>query len=210
MYVILCIRLDICFVVGMVSKYQLNPRPPHWVAVKHILKYIRRTRNYMLIYHCEDLTVAGYTYSTFQLDRDSWKSTSGYVFTLRWGTISWWMLGSLTLLTQLWKLNILRLVKQQMKQFGLRSSSWILVLWVCNSLLLCYFVTTMERLHNLRNHRRWKYIERKYHIIRKIVSQGDVVVSKIPSAKNLEDPFTKTLPQMIFESHLEEMIVKYM
>jgi hypothetical protein len=32
MYAMLCIRIDICFAVGMVSIYQLNPRPPHWVA----------------------------------------------------------------------------------------------------------------------------------------------------------------------------------
>ena len=25
----------------------------HWIAVKHILKYLRRTRNYMLIYCSE-------------------------------------------------------------------------------------------------------------------------------------------------------------
>ena len=37
MYVMLCTRPDICFVVGMVSRYQSNPGPEHWTAVKHIL-----------------------------------------------------------------------------------------------------------------------------------------------------------------------------
>ena len=45
-----------------------------------------------------------------------------------------------------------------------------------------------------RNHKKRKHIERKYHIIRDIVSQGDVVVAKIDSANNLVEPFTKTLP----------------
>ena len=56
--------------------------------VKHILKYLRRTRDYMLVYQSEDLTAIGYTNSNFQSDRDSRKSTSGYVFTLGGGAIS--------------------------------------------------------------------------------------------------------------------------
>jgi hypothetical protein len=89
MYAILCTRPDICFAVDMVSRYQSNPRPTHWVTVKHILKYVRRTRDYILVYHCEDLTTIGYTDSEFQLDRDSRKSTSRYVYTLDGGAISW-------------------------------------------------------------------------------------------------------------------------
>ena len=56
-----------------------------------------------------------------------------------------------------------------------------------------------------RNHKKGKNIERKYHIIRDIITRGDMVVAKIESANNLADPFTKALPQRTFESHLEEM-----
>ena len=56
-----------------------------------------------------------------------------------------------------------------------------------------------------RNHKKGKNIERKYHIIRDIITRGDMVVAKIESANNLADPFTKVLPQRTFESHLEEM-----
>ena len=59
-----------------------------------------------------------------------------------------------------------------------------------------------------RNHKKGKYIERKYHIIRDIVARGDVVVAKTESANNLVDPFTKALPQKTFKSHLEEMGVR--
>ena len=50
MYAMLCTRPDICFAVGMVSRYRSNLGREHWTAVKHILKYLKRTRNYMLIY----------------------------------------------------------------------------------------------------------------------------------------------------------------
>ena len=64
MYTMLCKRPDICFAVGMVSRYQSAPGEEHWIAVKHILKYLRRTRDYMLIYQDESLEPVGYTDQT--------------------------------------------------------------------------------------------------------------------------------------------------
>ena len=54
MYTILCTRPDINYPVGMVSCYLSNPGPKHWQVVKHILKYLQRTRDYMLVYQIED------------------------------------------------------------------------------------------------------------------------------------------------------------
>ena len=89
MYAMLCTRPDICFAVGMVSRYQFNPGPQYWTAVKHIIKYLKRTKNYMLVYSGDELIPVGYTDSDFMSDKDSRKSTSGYVFTLGSGAISW-------------------------------------------------------------------------------------------------------------------------
>ena len=89
MYVMPCTRPDICFAVGMVSKFQSDPGEKYWIAVKHIFKYLRRMRDYMLVYQDESLVPIGYTDSDFQSDRESRKSTSGYVFTLGGGAISW-------------------------------------------------------------------------------------------------------------------------
>ena len=44
----------------------------------------------MLIYSGEDLMPLGYTDYDFQSNRDSRKSTSRTVFTLKGGTIIWW------------------------------------------------------------------------------------------------------------------------
>ena len=85
----LCTRPDICYAVGIVSRYQSNSRMGHWIAMKHILKYIRRTKDYMLVYSGRDLNLIGYTDSDFQLDKDSRKSTSGSIFTLGGGVVVW-------------------------------------------------------------------------------------------------------------------------
>ena len=84
MYAMLCTRPDIYF-----NRFQSNPGLDHWVAVKHILKYLKRTRNYILVYSGEDMILRGYTDSDFQTDVNSRKSTSGSVFTSGGGAIVW-------------------------------------------------------------------------------------------------------------------------
>ena len=56
-----------------------------------------------------------------------------------------------------------------------------------------------------RNHRKRKHVERKYHLIRDIVQRGDVIVTKIATTDNLADPFSKDLPRMVFECHLDSL-----
>ena len=89
MYAMLCTRPDICYAVGIVDRYQSNPGMGHWIVVKHILKYLRRTRDYMLVYSNGDLNPIGYTDYDFQSDKDSRKSTSGSIFTLGGGAVVW-------------------------------------------------------------------------------------------------------------------------
>ncbi|KAL5760755.1 hypothetical protein ACOSP7_019245 [Xanthoceras sorbifolium] len=87
MYAMLYTRLDICFAVGIVSKFQSKPGPDHWTVVKHIFKYLKRTRDHMLVYSGGDVIPVGYTYFDFQSDSDSRRSTSGSVFTLGGGAV---------------------------------------------------------------------------------------------------------------------------
>ncbi|TYJ98399.1 retrovirus-related pol polyprotein from transposon tnt 1-94 [Cucumis melo var. makuwa] len=75
--------------VEIVSRYQSNPRRDHWTAVKNILKYLRRTKDCILVYGSKDLILTGYTDSNFQTDKHVRKSTSGSVFTLNGGAVVW-------------------------------------------------------------------------------------------------------------------------
>ena len=70
MYDMLCTRPDIYYIVGMVSRYQSNYGPTHQTVIKHILKYLRRTKDYMLMYSGADIIPVGYTDSDFQSYRD--------------------------------------------------------------------------------------------------------------------------------------------
>ena len=59
-----------------------------------------------------------------------------------------------------------------------------------------------------RSHKKQKHILRKYHLIRDFIDRGDTMVTKIESEENLADPFTKSLPERVFEKHVNCMGLK--
>ena len=89
MYDILCTRPNIILTVSVTSRYQSNPNEEHQIAVKNILKYLRRTKDLFLIFGGDSkLRVEGYTDSDFISDPDDRKSTLGYEFICNSGTVS--------------------------------------------------------------------------------------------------------------------------
>ena len=194
-YSMLCTKPDICYAVGIVSRYQSNPGMGHWIEMKHILKYLKRTRDYMLMYSGGDVNPIGYIDSDFQSDQDSRKSTSKSIFTLGGGAIVW------------------RSIKQSSIADSTMEAAYIAACEAAKeSVWLKKFYTNLEVVPNMekpfdlyydnsgavanskepRSHKRGKHIERKYHLIREIVHRGDVAVMKIASEQNLANPFTKT------------------
>ncbi|KAI5410346.1 hypothetical protein KIW84_055734 [Lathyrus oleraceus] len=52
MYAMLCTRPDVSYALSATSRYQSDPGDAHWVAVKNILKYLRRTKDSSHFQHC--------------------------------------------------------------------------------------------------------------------------------------------------------------
>ncbi|XP_073017796.1 secreted RxLR effector protein 161-like [Primulina eburnea] len=88
MYSLISTRPDIAYALSVSSRYQLNPGPLHWKAVKDVRKYLRRTKNLFLVYGSGELKLEGYTDSSFQSYMDDSKSTSGFVFKLNGSVVS--------------------------------------------------------------------------------------------------------------------------
>jgi hypothetical protein len=208
MYAMLCTRPDICYAVGVVSRYQSNPGPEHWIAVKHILKYLKRTRGHMLVYSGDDLNLLGYTDSDFQGDRDSRKSTSGSVFTLGGGAVVWRSIKQSSIADSTMEAEYIAASEAAKEAVWLRNflSNLEVVPGLDKAVtLFCDNSGAVANSKEPRSHKRAKHIERKYHLIREIVNRGDVTVTKIPTPDNLADPFTKTLTEKSFFKHVEGM-----
>ena len=90
MYAQVCTRSDIAYVVGVLVRYQSNLGMDHWRATKKVMRYLQGTKDYMLMYRqTENLDLVGYSDADFASYVDSHKSTSGYIFIMAGGAISW-------------------------------------------------------------------------------------------------------------------------
>ena len=90
MYVMLSTRPNVALAISPTNRFQSNPGREHWMAVKNILKYLRRTKDMFLLYGgCEEeLSVKGHVDASFGFYPDDSKCQTGYVFVLNGGTIS--------------------------------------------------------------------------------------------------------------------------
>jgi len=83
-------RPDISYPVGVVSRYMSNPNKPHLDAVKQILRYVKGTINFGILYkETKDCQVMGYCNADYARDCGTRRSTIGYFFSLGSGPISW-------------------------------------------------------------------------------------------------------------------------
>ncbi|XP_021843480.2 secreted RxLR effector protein 161-like [Spinacia oleracea] len=83
-------RPDIVHAVSIVSRFMSEPSKAHPTAAKRILRYLKGTKSYGILYKTEDdYKLTGYTDSDWAGSIDDRKSTSGYVFQLGTKAISW-------------------------------------------------------------------------------------------------------------------------
>ncbi|XP_045036775.1 secreted RxLR effector protein 161-like [Daphnia magna] len=83
-------RTDIAYAVSKVARFNQNPGVQHWIAVKRIIRYLAETRDYGLIFSpIKEEGVHGFTDADYGGDPDDRKSTSGCIFLLQGGYISW-------------------------------------------------------------------------------------------------------------------------
>ncbi|WJZ95153.1 hypothetical protein VitviT2T_013943 [Vitis vinifera] len=90
MYAQVCTHLDIAYIVGMLGKYLSNPGMDHWKKAKLVMRYLQRTKDFMLTYQrSSHLEIVGYSDSDFVGCLNSRRSTSGHIFMLAGGAVSW-------------------------------------------------------------------------------------------------------------------------
>ena len=83
-------RPDLMYGVSLISRFMTNPTENHWLAAKRILRYLKGIVEFGIYYKKgENTGIVGYTDSDFAGDIDDRKSTSGFVFFLGSGPVSW-------------------------------------------------------------------------------------------------------------------------
>ena len=88
MYAALGTRPDISYAVGVISYFSSNLGEQHWRAVKRIFRYLKGMIDFTLTYsNASDLE--GYSDADWAGDHDDWRSTTGYIFKMSSGTVTW-------------------------------------------------------------------------------------------------------------------------
>jgi hypothetical protein len=83
-------RPDICYAMNVLSQFMSQPIHTHWIASKHVLRYLRGTVGYGLRYASSVyLILQGYANADWAGSAVERKSTSGCCFTLGPAMVSW-------------------------------------------------------------------------------------------------------------------------
>ncbi|WVZ84951.1 hypothetical protein U9M48_031917 [Paspalum notatum var. saurae] len=196
MYAMICTRPNVSFALSVTSIYQSCPGEGHWIAVKNIIKYLRRTKDAFQVFGGEEeLVVKGYTDADFQTDKDDSRSQAGFVFCLNGGAVSW------------------KSSKQDTVADSATEAEYIAAseaakeaVWIKKFISELCVVPTKEP----RSHQKSKHILRRYHLIREIIDRGDVKICKVHTVLNIADPLTKPLPQSKFVAHTKAMDIGYL
>ncbi|KAJ8381146.1 hypothetical protein SKAU_G00019240 [Synaphobranchus kaupii] len=90
LYAAMATRPDIAQAVSAVSKFNANPDAAHLTAVKRILRYLKGTVNLALKYEWSEFgTLIGFSDADWAGDQDDRRSTTGNIFLLSGGAVSW-------------------------------------------------------------------------------------------------------------------------
>jgi hypothetical protein len=83
-------RPDIMFIMSLISRYMSKPTKLHLQATKRTLRYLKGTVSYEILYkRGEAEELLAFTDSDYAGDVEDRKNTSGYVFLMNSGAVSW-------------------------------------------------------------------------------------------------------------------------
>jgi hypothetical protein len=89
---LLATRPDVAYSVCLVERFMERPTKMHVAAIKRIMRYLKGTLSLGIMYKKgfgDVLQLTGWTDSYYAGDLDDRKSTSGYLFMLGGGVVSW-------------------------------------------------------------------------------------------------------------------------
>jgi hypothetical protein len=90
MYAMLCTQTDLAYPISVLSQHMANPNMEHWMAVKRIFRYLQGTLQMKLQFGATpSKEVLGYCDVDWGGDLEDRRSTTGFVFMIGGGAISW-------------------------------------------------------------------------------------------------------------------------
>jgi hypothetical protein len=131
MYAMVCTRPNIAHAVGVLSRYMSKLGKEHWTTIKRVFRYLHGTSSYGLCYQGRPgldrvLDIHGFVDADWAGDMDHRRSTSGYVFNLFGGEISWMRKRQVVVALSTTKVEYMEPLMQARKQYGYKDCVQVL------------------------------------------------------------------------------------
>jgi len=209
MYAQVCTRPDIAYIVGVLGRYLSNPGMDHWKATKRVMRYLKRTKYYMLTYKMSDqLEITGYSDSDFAGCLDSLRSTSGYIFMLVGGAVSW--RSAKQTLTTSFTMVVEFVACYEASNHGIWLKNFVTGLQIVEGIerplmLYCDNKSVVLYSNNNRSSTKSKHIDIKFLVVKEMVQSGQISIEHLGTNSMIADPLTKGLPPKVFHEHVAHM-----
>jgi hypothetical protein len=194
-------RLDIMFVVNLLSRYLAHPAELHLQAVKRVLRYIKGTLSYGIFYkQSGDVELLAYTDNDYAGDLEDRKSTLGLLFMLSSRAVSWsskkqpvvtlstteaeFIAAAFCACQAVW-------LRRMLEKLDHASAG--------TTIIYCDNNSTIKLSKNPVMHGRSKHIDVRFHFLRELTQDEVVTLLHCRSQEQLADIMTKPLPQVVFE-----------
>lgn len=199
-YLVSCTRPDLSFAVNYFSRFQNNASDEHYTYLKRILRYLKLTVEYGLVYtdNAYDRIALGYCDADWAGDLCDRKSVSGYCILLFGNVISW--------CTQKQKTVSLSTAEAEYLSLSLICCECTWFKGLLGDLEVhCLSITILEDnqscIHiakNRENSKRVKHIDIKHHFIRNLIENETILLEYIATNEQIADIFTKPLCRNTF------------
>ncbi len=207
LYIQIGTRPDISFAVSRLAQYATNPSPQHLKLAQYVLGYLVGTKDMCIRFDgTAGEGLVGYSDSSLGDQTDDRHSTSGYVFLLSDGAVSWSSRKQKTVAQNTMEAEYMAMTD------AANQAAWY------HSFLkeLGYTVDDPIPLHgdnkgaidlalNPVTGRRSKHIEIKHHVIREYVERSTITLVRTRTEDMLADGFTKSLARGSLSKHNTDM-----
>uniref|UniRef100_A0A2N9J2D4 Uncharacterized protein n=1 Tax=Fagus sylvatica TaxID=28930 RepID=A0A2N9J2D4_FAGSY len=196
MYAMHCTRPDIAFAVNRLSRYTSNPSAEHWKAIARVLGYLKKTKDLGLYYSGYPVVLEGYSDANWVTSVGDNKSTSGWIFTLGGGAISWASKKQSCISHSTMESEFIALASAGKEAEWLRNMLYDIELWpqpMSAISIYCDSQATMSKAYNKIYNGKSRHISLRHEYVRQLIEDGVISIVYVKSSGNLADPFTKGL-----------------
>ncbi|GBO01753.1 Retrovirus-related Pol polyprotein from transposon TNT 1-94 [Araneus ventricosus] len=194
-YLAVCTRPDIAYSISKLSQYLTCYDKSHRLAAKRVLRYLKKTINYGLVFELDDKVVYGYSDSDWGNSQEDRKSYSGYCFMLSNSVISWESKKQKTVALSSTESEYMSLSDSCKEALYLQKLLSELDLGI-----LCKQITinvdnnsAIKLAENSLFHSRTKHIDIRHHFICDVLEDGKIAVKHVSTSKMGADILTKPL-----------------